>query len=239
MTKPFKVFLFILVGLPAAGVLLTGLNYLLVLQALRINKEPLAEIAPRLPPIGKPLVLESSEDMKSTARDFLQGLDLAPQVIDALPNQHPLLIDLDWIARANPHPPLLREYNNNYAHSSGVFSFGYLEQNGNYHQITFYSGEADTTPSFLVKKAGKGQTHNGDYFISYAFLLSRAAKNDLVNKDYQATQSPPELDIVRWGTFRGGSYDGFEEILIPPAATLVELLLLTAFWLLLKTRQRA
>jgi hypothetical protein len=238
MTKPFKVFLFLIVGLPAAGVLLTGLNYLLVLQALRINKEPLAEIASQLPPIEKPLVLESSEGMKSAARDFLQGLDLAPQVIEALPGQHPLLIDLEWIARINPYPPLLGEYNPNYGRPNS-FSFGYIDREGNYHQMTFYSGEADTTPSFLVKKARRGQMHNGDYFTSYAFLLSRAAESDLVSKDSQGTESPPELEVVRWGTFRGGSYDGFEEILIPPAATLVELALLTAFWLLLKARQRA
>ena len=235
MTKPFKIFLLVLIGLPVAGALLTALNYLLVLEVLRINKDPLAEIARRMPTIARPLVLESSEDMRGVARDFLLGLGLTPQTIQALPRQHSLLIDLTWIARANPYPPLLGEYNPNYGRPS-TFSLGYIGREGHYHQVTYYNGEADTTPSFLVRKIRGEQTHNGDYFVSYAVLLSKSGEPDPTVTD---PQSPPTLDVVRWGAFRGGSYDGFEEILIPPAAALVEIILMATAWLFLRSRRRA
>lgn len=174
--------------------------------------------------------------------EFLEDHELNRATLEKLPSTHDWLIDISWITRANPYPPLLAEFNEGYEKQAAYFSFGYLGRDERYHQVTVYSGEADTIPSFLVRKVRGSDTHNGDYFVSYAFLLSRTVKVDPKWKAFpQIKWNRPQIDDVRWNSYIGGSSDQIEELLISPLMTIAELLLgvPVAWWLLRRRRLRS
>ena len=115
----------------------------------------------------------------------------------------------------NPYPPILH-----------LFDTGYVIYNKDFKlkQITILSGECDATPSPLVKKARGIQTGYGDHFVTYIFYLGEMSGNSV---DY---------DRIDWYSWRGGSYDGFEEIWIVKAIV-AELLILIG-WRVIRKRRR-
>jgi hypothetical protein len=91
----------------------------------------------------------------------------------------------------NPYPPILH-----------LFDTAYVIYNKDFKlkQITILSGECDATPSPLVTKARGKQTGYGDHFVTYIFYHNEMSGNSV---DY---------DRIDWYSWRGGSYDGFEEV---------------------------
>ncbi len=233
MTKSFKVFLALLLGLPILLASLVGINFYIISRLLHIDSDVLSGAESQFVHVAKPLVLkvDENENLREAAQELVALLGVKRQ---PLPSSHPLLIDILWVQRANPYPPLLAEVSEGYRQQLGYCSFGYLGVDGRYHQITLYVGESDTLPTFLVKKVRGGSTLWGDYFTQYLFLLSR--ETELIDKNGQPNQ--PEIDAIEWGSFRGGSYDGFEEIFGNAAATLAELLVIGVVGVVVFARRR-
>jgi hypothetical protein len=115
----------------------------------------------------------------------------------------------------NPYPPLT------------VWDSGYVIYNKDFQQkqITVLSGECDATPSVLVSKVRGDWTGYGDHFVTYVFYQSGLSG---VGHDY---------DRIDWYSWKGGSYDGFEEMLIVPMV-IVELIVLIVI-VQLRKRKRA
>ncbi|HTF04462.1 MAG TPA: hypothetical protein VK826_10565 [Bacteroidia bacterium] len=95
----------------------------------------------------------------------------------------------------NPYPPHLRLYDSAYV----VYNKNYEQK-----QLTVLSGESDATPSLLVSKARGDWTGYGDHFVTYVFYHG------------ELNGSGPDYDQIDWYSWKGGSYDGFEEMLIVP-----------------------
>ena len=94
----------------------------------------------------------------------------------------------------NPYPPILRLFRSDYV----VYS-----KDSKLKQVTIISGESDTTPSVLVTKLRGRQTGWGDYFVKYIFYQNNITEVEgVIDADY---------DKIDWYSFRGGSYNGFEE----------------------------
>jgi hypothetical protein len=85
-------------------------------------------------------------------------------------------------------------------------SFGYVGIDDRYHQVTHYWGEADTTPSWLVRKVRGPRTGWGDYFVRYTIFLSRDLKprpaiTDAATGVVQRWEPPPttpDVDRIDW-----------------------------------------
>lgn len=233
MTRQFKRFLLLVGGIPLIITVLSCVNYLVICSLLRIDRDPVEKIRSQAVPVSKPLVLVGSDDVIEYARDLVRqmvGNDSAIRV----PSIHSLLIEDSWVRRANPYPPLLADVAERELYRSSFFSFGYIGKNGRYCQITFLSGEADTLPSFLVRKVRGEMTQGGDYFLNYAFVLSR--EPSLI--DANGLPTYPQIDAIDWGSFRGGSYNGFEEIFGNVLATLTELFIIGLVTVLVLARKR-
>ncbi|HYG15593.1 MAG TPA: hypothetical protein VEC12_07545 [Bacteroidia bacterium] len=116
----------------------------------------------------------------------------------------------------NPYPPILH-----------LFDTGYVIYNKDFKlkQITILSGECDATPSPLVAKARGEQTGGGDHFVTYIFYQGEMSGNSV---DY---------DRIDWYAWRGGSYDGFEEIWMVKAIV-AELLILIGCRVIRKRRRK-
>lgn len=177
-------------------------------RLLRLEQpaEALTRLNSYLVPVREPLVLSAVgfDGRPELLRRFLDAVGL--HAADEIPATHPLLIPIEWVAAANPYTPLLAEYTD---YSMSAVSLGYLGDDGRYHQVSFYLGEADTTPSWLVTKVRGSETRWGDYFVHYIVLLSSA-----IDGPPGRRQNSPQLDRVDWGSHAGGSYNGFEEIFI-------------------------
>lgn len=118
----------------------------------------------------------------------------------------------------NPYPPILHLFKSDYV----VYS-----KDSKIKQITILSGESDATPSVLVSKSRGGQTGWGDYFVTYIFYQNHINKNNgAVDGDY---------DKISWYSFRGGSYNGFEEAWLVVFAFFEILTLI--IWLFIKKRK--
>ncbi len=115
----------------------------------------------------------------------------------------------------NPYPPILH-----------LFDTAYVIYNKDFKlkQITILSGECDATPSILVDKARGEQTGFGDHFVTYIFYQNEMSG---IGVDY---------DRIDWYSWRGGSYDGFEELWILPL-TITEILILIV-WTIIKRRRK-
>jgi hypothetical protein len=122
-----------------------------------------------------------------------------------------------WEAKEyNPYPPL------------SVWDSAYVVYNKNSHQkqITILRGEADATPSILVSKSRGEWTGAGDYFVTYVFYQSG------LNGSHQT------YDSIDWYSWKGGSYDGFEELLVFPMIV-AELLVAITIVTICKRRWKA
>ena len=114
----------------------------------------------------------------------------------------------------NPYPPILN-----------LFDTAYIIYNKDFKlkQITILSGECDATPSFLVDKERGEQTGSGDYFVTYIFYQNEISGTGV---DY---------DRIDWYSWRGGSYDGFEELWFFPM--IIAELLILALWVKINRRK--
>ena len=233
MSKLFKNFIAVIVGLPILLAVLVGVNFYVISRLLRVDSDVLSGVKAQLVPVGKPLVLKVDEDgnLREAAHEIAALLGVKGQ---DLPSSHPLLVDISWVQRANPYPPLLAEISEGYRRQLGYCSFGYLGVDDRYHQVTLYVGESDTLPAFLVEKVRGRSTLWGDYFTQYLFYLSR--ETELL--DPNGRPHFPQIDAIEWASFRGGSYDGFEEIFGNAAATLAELLLIGMVGAIVLVRRR-
>ena len=148
--------------------------------------------------------------------DFARALGMSTRALTSLDHSHPDFVPLETIVRLNPYPQPLRTQNYPY-----WLSVGYRSGDNRYHQITWYGGEADTTPSLLVVTARA--TGGGDYFVRYTMKVSKEMT------------AQPQIEALWWQAYRGGSYDGFEEAGFTFAGTLV----LTPFLALFTPRLKA
>jgi hypothetical protein len=208
------------------------LNYLTAVFLLGLKPSTLEEVLSNVSPTSTPLFLEAREIRAlSFAQKAIIQAGFNKRTVEELPCNHGLEIRLSWIRAANPYPPLLAEFSSNYQKQWPFVSFGYLGPDAKYHQITYYGGEADTTPSILVPKVRGPSTEGGDYFVGYLFELSREVgpqPQTLTRDGHVTSWRPPRvmLDSVRCRTYRGGSYNAREEITFTLWATLFEVLLI-------------
>ena len=155
--------------------------------------------------------------------------DFSPNMKDALTQLHlENKFDLEYygknkritystVEKDNPYPPILQ-----------VFQSSYVIYNKDFKlkQITILSGECDATPSILVEKARGDKTGFGDYFVTYIFY-----HNDI-------SGSNASYDRIDWYSWRGGSYDGIEELWIIPII-ITEIVVLIVWLIIKRLRKRA
>jgi hypothetical protein len=202
------VFGFFALGLAVA--LIT--NYLLAIHVvLRIRNYPTPDFVGTPIPVSEPVVLTA---LQSQLPAFGFVSRLAAHRPD-LPTESKLLIEVDDVDRANPHPNLAAT---NRGEKPEGRSFGYIGTDGRYHQVTVYVGMAPTTPSWLFRdrsiEGGKGTDY--DYFLCYTVYLSR-------DRD-DANPGAIHVDQVNWSAYHGAGGDGerVDEFLFAAGATAVE-----------------
>ena len=143
------------------------------------------------------LVFERGGYLSPAAIDeFAAALGVATNTLTSVERSRPEYIPLETVIRLNPYPQVLRTEDDPY-----WLSVGYRSTDARYHQITWYGGESDTTPSLLVKKVTPRATGWGDYFVRYTVALSK-----------ETPAHPGQIEALQWQSYRGGSYDGFEEM---------------------------
>jgi len=149
-----------------------------------------------------------------TIDDFAAALGVQTSGLTSLERSHPDHIPLEAVIRLNPYPQVLRTQNYPY-----WLSLGYRSTDSRYHQVTWYGGESDTTPSLLVKKVTPRATGWGDYFVRYTVILSKEttaqpeglSSTGVVTR-WRHPSDRPQIETLRWHAYRGGSYDGLEEV---------------------------
>ncbi|MCP4548093.1 MAG: hypothetical protein GY835_16640 [bacterium] len=184
------------------------LNGQAVRHVLRIDRSFQDELKAHLTPLKEPLALTMYGYGARSApfwKSYLDDLGLVAGDLADLPDQHPELIGFSEAAKLNPYPPLLFEVSEGYAYDRKFISFAYRGEDDRFHQLTQYSGEADTTPSIFVPKVRGDYTYEGDYFVCYSILLSR-------KPPAPGRKSHVQVDWIGWNSHRGGSYNGFEEM---------------------------
>lgn len=223
------------------------LNFVLARKILRLE-DPLRSIdriSGEMAAPLKPLVFVAHEKEAGSLllRRFLQAVGLSEEVARSLPTSHPLLTPVEQLARYNPYPPLLAEALG--GSIPGSISYGYLGIDHRYHQVTYYAGEADTTPSCLVQKVRGRYTGGGDYFLTYVILSSKdpMGRPELLDSSgFVLRRGPlsafPEVDAIDWRAFLSGSSDSFEEIGFSLIATLLETLAVVVVAVSIAQRRR-
>lgn len=215
--------LLVLMGVALVAVAaLVALNYSVAVALLRLEDgdEMFDRLSRSVEPVETPLAFSVGgiePDHPSVGR-FSESVGLTAAMRRGLPETHPQLIDLPWILAASPYPPTLDEIQ---GPEPPHLSFGYLGGDGDFHQVTFFGGEADTTPSVLTPKARRDKTGHGDFFVRYAFQLRRPGSAVEL-----ASLSSVDIMNVDWSSYAGGSYNGFEEIEFTIVATTIEVALL-------------
>ncbi len=122
------------------------------------------------------------------------------------------IIPYSTVEKYNPYPPILHYYDSAYV---------VYKKNYEIKQVTILSGESDTTPSILVNKIRREETGWGDRFTTYIFYQNNILSDALVI-DY---------DRIDWYSWRGGSYDGFEELWFFPLTIVELILLISIIWI--------
>ena len=185
------------------------LNGQAVRHVLRIDRSYQDELKAHLTPLKRPLALSMHGYGANWApfwESYLGDLGLVTGGLADLPEQHPELIAFSEVAKLNPYPPLLFEVSEGYAYDRKFMSLAYRGEDDRIHQLTQrYCGEADTTPSIFVPKVRGAETFYGDYFVCYSILLSH-------KPPAHGHKSHVQVNWIVWSSYRGGSYNGFEEM---------------------------
>lgn len=219
-----------LAGVVGVGVLVAALvgNYLFAqCFILRVNcpANPMAEIPKHMAAVASPLTLVAGgRGREETLRSrFSQIVGLRDQT---LPETADAFVDISYVAKANPNPQPLDSVS---GRSVNHLSYGYVGKDERYHQVTYYWGESDSTPSFLVRKVRGRTTGWGDYFVQYTVYISRDLKNrpGMIDSNgtvvrWEPPPAYPDIDRIDWSTYGGGSYDGFEELGFALVGTVTE-----------------
>src|SRR5215831_14653343 len=178
-------------GIVVAAPLLCVGNYLFACRyLLRLDNptDPRLELLPRLTSISTPEVLATGgygHEPKS-AQEFRSALRLSSS---QLPETSEHLIPIAAVAKANPYP---QPFDVLEGRDVSYQSFGYIGTDERYHQVTYYWGESDTTPSFLVRKVRGRETGWGDYFVRYVVYLSLDLRPHPVLIDIRTNK------VLRW-----------------------------------------
>ena len=199
-------------------------HYLLRLQN---PADPISELPLHMPPIKCPLFATGGANgLNAPIREhFLSTLGLGS---GGLPTTHHLLVDIGYITRVSPYPQPNSALLDQPVHH---LTAGYIGTDNQYHQVTYYWGEADSTPSPLVEKVRGNETGWGDYFVRYSVYLTRSLQPDLQNPpclDHPPNAPNPRvrIDRIDWSAYTGGSSDGSEELGVAMTMLPIELLLL-------------
>ena|SRR5437899_913435 len=188
--------------------------------------DPFSDISKQMSPVARPAVLLAGGHGRDEA--MYGRFARAVGVSDgrrAIPNTNESLIDISYVTKANPNPQpwdvlLGRDVN--------YLSYGYAGTDDRYHQITYYWGESDSTPSPLVRKVRSNQTGAGKYFVRYVVYLSKDLKDRPASIEAGGRvlqwQAPryPNIDRIDWSAYEGGGYNGFDELAFSIYATAAE-----------------
>lgn len=168
------------------------LNFLLVESLLKVNG-----LAESFHKSNLNRELKSADlifDFSETMKERLLSLGLENK-FDLESPEKKKRIPYSKVEKYNPYPPILRPFKSDYV----IYS-----KDSKLKQVTILSGESDTTPSLLVGKSRGDYTGGGDYFVKYIFYQNNIVEaNGVIDADY---------DKIDWHSFRGGSYNGFEEL---------------------------
>lgn len=225
-------------AIPVGLALLLAGNFLFATRCLlRLDTptHPFSRIERHLAPIARPVAFATGRSNRDIpmgdSQQFLAAMGMTEA---ALPKTNEHLVPIDHIARANPYPQPLSVV---YGTEPSYMSFGYIGTDGQYHQVTYYWGEADTTPSVLTPKV-PGGFGEGDYFVRYTVYLSqrlqpRPSTVENATGQIMGWEQPPkypDIDRIDWSTYRGPTYDGFVEIVFALGATCLEAVALGFLW---------
>jgi hypothetical protein len=211
----------LVLGFFALGLLVALVaNYLFAIHVvLRIRNYPSPDFDGTMTPVAEPIVLTPLPSQ-------LPALGIVSRVgahRPDLPTHSKLLIEIDDVDRANPHPNLAAT---NRGDKPAGRSFGYLGTDGRYHQLTVYLGMAPTTPSWLFRDRGVegGTGTDYDYFLCYTVYLSRAQPGAL-EPGAADPSGGIQVDRVNWSAYHGAGGDGerLDEFLFAAGATAIEI----------------
>lgn len=166
-------------------------NFLIVEYLLRVNG-----IIENIQESKLNIELKSADyiiDFSPGIKERLLGLQLEDKFVSKSQEKENR-ISYDDVKKYNPYPPILHLFKSDYV----IYC-----KNSATKQITIISGESDATPSILVDKGRGEYKGGGDYFVTYIFYQSYD------NVNHQAISV--DYDNIDWYSFRGGSYNGFEE----------------------------
>ena len=197
----------------AACVSYASVSWLLGFGWFGREVHPFAHVRGFRPELREVLVFDQGGHLSPERIDgFASALGIPSSTITALAPSHPDLIPLEAVIRLNPYPQVLRTDDYPY-----WLSVGYRSRDARYHQVTWYGGESDTTPSLLVKKVTLFATGWGDYFVRYTVKLSKPSSAAQLTRDagkvpeWRSYTGGVQVEMLQWHAYRGGSYDGFEE----------------------------
>jgi hypothetical protein len=135
---------------------------------------------------------------------FAAAVGVASTTLNSVDASHRLFIPLETVIRLNPYPQILRTQYYPY-----WLSVGYRSTDDRFHQITWYGGESDTTPSILVRKVRPQETGSGDYFIRYTVILSKETTPQPLNLEaktgdvtqWRSPSDQVQVDGLRWHAY--------------------------------------
>jgi hypothetical protein len=189
----------------AAGISYAGVSWVLGFQVSGAEFDRFADVQKLRPAVREVLAFERGGHLRSEdIQRFATAVGIPAETLLSAAARHPATLPLEAVIRANPYPQPLPTSDYPY-----WLSLTYRATDTGFHQITWYGGESDSTPSLLVRKV-PSHVGWGDYFVRYTVQLSRATMKE-----------SPYVDSLRWHAYRGGSYDGFEELGFTLLGTLV------------------
>lgn len=218
----------IILGSLAAVGLLVLLNLAATRVALGLESSDahFQKIRDLIPPVDQVLAFASSGSREERLASFgrIAGrLDFSGSMPVPGKAGSEFLIPIERIAELNSYPLILWQMAPQYEENLSYLSLKYAEPSGAVFQYSYYCGESDTTPSRLVPKVRRSPGE-GDYFVCYSLL---------VDFDKNAVVKP-----VLWRAYRGGSYNGFEEVTLFGALSLIEALFILGGWAYLRRGTR-
>lgn len=162
--------------------------------------------------------LQDTEYVPSeTVNEFISAVNVDNGLLASLKGGTKYDESITRVLQINPYPPLNSETCDSY--HMGYLSYGGTDKNNIYWQIILVSGEVDRTPSILLD--GAYHLCWGDSFVDYLFILKKDLNRkpkiiDMKTGTVKEWTMPADGIVVaetNWCSFRGGTYNGFEEAL--------------------------